>query len=178
MVMDEQTDQELVSACLAGNREAFSRLVERYQDAVYGLAVSMTRNQADAADMAQDAYIRAFTKLAQYNPEHSFKSWLLRICANQTKNLFRKRVNRRRIEDEYHVESSIRTEDEGHDYHELELAMARLPSKLSAPLRLKYIEGMAYEDVAKVLGIGVSAAKMRVLRARNQLAEMLSYEKA
>ena len=56
--------------------------------------------------------------------------------------------------------------------------MARLPEKLSAPLRLKYMKGMGYEEVASILGIGTSAAKMRVLRARNQLAEMLNYEKA
>ena len=163
---------------MAGNREAFSRLVERHQDSVFGLAVSMTRNQADAADMAQNAFVRAYTKLAQYNPEHSFKSWLLRICANQTKNLFRKRVNRRRIEDEYQAESFIQADGESSDYQELESAIARLPAKLSAPLRLKYMEEMAYDEVAAVLGIGVSAAKMRVMRARNQLAEMLNYEKA
>ena len=176
--MDEQTDQELVGACLAGNREAFALLVRRYQDAVFGLAVSMTRNHADAADMAQDAFVRAYTRLNQYNPEYSFKSWLLRICANQTKNLFRKRMHRQRLEDAYRLETDIGAAGDGTDYHELERALARLPAKLGAPLRLKYMEGLAYDEVAAVLGIGVSAAKMRVLRARNQLAEILNYEKA
>ncbi len=176
--MDEQTDQELVSACLAGNRAAFAALVERYQNSVYGLAVSMTHNHADAADMAQDAFVRAFTKLHQYKPEYSFRSWLLRICANQTKNLFRKRASRQQLEDVYQLESDIRRSNGDADYHELDQAMSRLPSNLCAPLRLKYMEGMAYDEIAEVLGIGVSAAKMRVLRARNQLAEMLGYEKA
>ena len=54
--MDERTDQELVKACLEGSRSAFSQLVERHQDSVFGLAVSMTRNREDAADMAQDAF--------------------------------------------------------------------------------------------------------------------------
>lgn len=175
--MDEQTDQELVTACLAGSREAFSRLVERYQDSVYGLAVSMTRNHADAADMAQDAFVRAYTKLEQYNPEYSFRSWLLRICANRTKNLFRKRINRQRLEDAYQVETETSVAEDP-DYHELESALGQLTPRLSAPLRLKYMEGLAYDEVARVLGIGVSAAKMRVLRARNQLAEMLNHERA
>jgi len=176
--MDEQTDQELVKACLEGSKVAFAQLVVRYQDSVYGLAVGMTRNHADAADMAQEAFIRAYAKLDQYNPEYGFRSWLLRICANQAKNLFRKRMNRKGTEDEYRLQEEVRQDDEGADYHELEAAMARLPPKLGAPLRLKYIEGMAYDEVAAVLGIGVSAAKMRVLRARNLLAEMLDYEKA
>ncbi len=128
--------------------------------------------------MAQEAFVRAYAKLNQYKPEYSFKSWLLRICANQTKNLFRKRVHRQRLEDEYQVEAEISHSGDNPDYQELERAMARLPVKLSAPLRLKYMEDMAYDEIAAVLGIGVSAAKMRVLRARNQLAEMLNYEKA
>lgn len=178
MIMEEQSDEELVRACLAGHRHAFEHLVRRHQDSVFGLAVSMTRNHADAADMAQEAFVRAYTKLDQFNPEYSFRSWLLRICANQTKNLFRKRMNRQRIEDGYQTEEAVRETSAEPDYQELEAALARLPSKLSAPLRLRYMEGMGYEDVARVLGIGVSAAKMRVLRARNQLAEWLNYEKA
>lgn len=178
MAMDEQTDQELVSASLAGNQDAFSQLVLRYQDSVFGLAASMTRNHTDAADMAQDAFVRAYTKLDQYDPEYSFRSWLLRICANRTKNLFRKRENRQRLENEYHMEKSIRQEGVDPDYQELEAALSKLPAKLGVPLRLKYIEGMAYDEIAQVLGIGVSAAKMRVLRARNRLAEELNYEKA
>lgn len=128
--------------------------------------------------MAQDAFVKAYSKLEQYNPAYSFRSWLLRICANQTKNLFRKRTNRQKLEDAYQVEEAAHQPEADADYHELERALARLPAKLSAPLRLKYMEGMAYEEVAGVLGIGVSAAKMRVMRARNQLAEMLNYEKA
>ena len=178
MAMNEQTDGDLVSACLAGNREAFAQLVLRHQDSVFGLAVGMTRNHADAADMAQDAFVRAYTKLGQYNPEYSFRSWLLRICANQSKNLFRKRKNRRWIEEQYWIEESERPSKEDADYGELERAMARLPAKLGSPLRLKYMEGMAYGEIADVLGISVSAAKMRVMRARNRLAEMLNYEKA
>jgi len=178
MIMDEQSDAELVRACLEGNRNAFGCLVHRYQDAVYGLAMSMTRNHADAADMAQDAFVRAYTRLDQYNPEYSFRSWLLRICANQTKNLFRRRMNRKKVEEGYQMEESVRDSGEEPDYQELERALARLPSRLSAPLRLRYMERMGYDEVAGVLGIGVSAAKMRVMRARNQLAEWLNYEKS
>lgn len=128
--------------------------------------------------MAQDAFVRAYTRMNQYNPEYSFRSWLLRICANQTKNLFRKRVNRQKTEDGYQLERTIRETASEPDYRELENAIGQLPAKLSAPLRLRYMEGMPYEEVAAVLGIGISAAKMRVMRARNQLAGILNYEKA
>jgi len=107
MVMDERTDPELVKASLDGNRTAFEELVCRHQDSVFGLAVGMTRNREDAADMAQEAFIRAYSKLEQYNPEYSFRSWILRICANLTKNLFRKRMRRRAVEDKHLVQGDI-----------------------------------------------------------------------
>ena len=93
MAMDEQTDPELVRASLDGRQYAYEELVRRHQDAVFGLAVSMTRNREDAADMAQEAFIRAYNKLEQYKPEYSFRSWILRICSNSTKNLFQQRAH-------------------------------------------------------------------------------------
>ncbi len=173
MAMDEQTDPELVEACRDGNRGAYAELVRRHQDSVFGLAMGMTRNREDAADMAQDAFIRAYNKLEQYNPEYSFRSWILRICANLTKNLFRKRVRRRDVEERHRMETEVEQSEVDPDFQALEEALAQLPPKLGVPLRLKYMEGLPYEEISQILGIGVSAAKMRVLRAKNQLAEVL-----
>lgn len=171
--MDERTDQELVQSALDGNRFAFAELVQRHQNAVFGLAVSLTRNREDAADMAQDAFIRAYNKLDRYNPEYPFRPWILRICANLTKNMFRARVLRRRAEENHLVQTENSESSADSDLQRVEEALTRLPSKFGAPLRLKHIEGLSYEEVATVLGIGVSAAKMRTMRARQQLLEVL-----
>jgi RNA polymerase sigma-70 factor (ECF subfamily) len=169
----DKTDTELVKACLEGKRSAFAELVRRHQDSVYGLAVSMTRNREDAADMAQEAFIKAYRKLDQYNPDYAFRSWVLRICANQTKNLFRKRTHRRNAEEKALAQAAVEQDEAEPDFQELEEALGRLPPKLCAPLRLKHIDGLSYEEISKVLGIGVSAAKMRTMRAKQQLMEML-----
>jgi RNA polymerase sigma-70 factor (ECF subfamily) len=171
MAMDERTDQQLVNASLNGNGNAFAELVRRHQDSVFGLAMGMTRNREDAADMAQEAFIRAYSKLGQYNPDYPFRSWILRICANLTKNLFRSRVRRRSMEERHAVQAGIEQGAVEPDFHALEEALAKLPAKLGSPLRLKYMEGLAYDEVAEVLGIGVSAAKMRVMRAKKLLME-------
>jgi RNA polymerase sigma-70 factor (ECF subfamily) len=174
MAKKEQTDQELVRAVLSGRDLAFEELVRRHQDAVFGLALSMARNREDATDMAQEAFIRVFEKLDQYNPDYPFRPWVLRICANRTKNLFRKRAKRRQIE-QAHYEQQQRDQEGMHpDYQQLEEALNKLPPKLGTPLRLKYIESLSYEEVAHILHIGVSAAKMRVLRAKKLLMEHLS----
>jgi RNA polymerase sigma factor (sigma-70 family) len=171
--MDERTDPELVKDSLNGREDAFAELVRRHQDSVFGLAVSMTRNHEDAADMAQDAFIRAYNKLEQYNPDYAFRSWILRICANRTKNLFRSRMRRRDTEEQHLVQAEIEQSGADPDFQALEDALAQLPPKLGTPLRLKYMEGLPYDEIAEVLGIGVSAAKMRVMRARNQLMELM-----
>lgn len=176
MAMDERTDQELVKACLDGHRDVYAELVGRHQDSVFGLAVGMTRNREDAADMAQEAFIRAYTKLEQYNPDYSFKSWVLRICANQTKNLFRKRTRRRKAEEDHLKEEEVLQSSVNPDFHQLDAALAKLPTKLELPLRLKHIDGLSYDEVAHILDIGVSAAKMRVSRGRKQLVEILNDE--
>ncbi|MCK4565003.1 MAG: RNA polymerase sigma factor, partial [Verrucomicrobia bacterium] len=112
-------------------------------------------------------------KLEQYNPDYSFRSWILRICANLTKNLFRSRTRRRNTEERHTVQTEIEQSAVDPDFQALEEALAKLPSKLGTPLRMKYMEGLAYDEVAEVLGIGVSAAKMRVLRAKKLLVEYL-----
>lgn len=173
MTMDEQTDPELVQASLDGRKYAYEELVRRHQDAVFGLAVSMTRNREDAADMAQEAFIRAYSKLEQYNPDYAFRSWILRICANLTKNLFRKRMRRRSTEEKHLEQTEIEKSTVEPNFQALEDALAKLPAKLGAPLRLKYMEGLSYDEISDVLGVGVSAAKMRVLRAKKQLVELM-----
>jgi RNA polymerase sigma-70 factor (ECF subfamily) len=176
MAMDDRTDQELVKISMEGNRNAFAELVHRHQDSVFGLAVGMTRNREDAADMAQEAFIRAYAKLEQYNPDYSFKSWVLRICANQTKNLFRKRMRRRKAEESHLMVALVEADVTEPDFQPLEEALAQLPPNLQVPLRLKHMEGLPYEEIGSILGIGISAAKMRVLRARKQLLEILDHE--
>jgi len=174
MPIDEQTDAELVRDCLNGNQSVYAELVRRHQDSAFGLAVSMTRNREDAEDMAQEAFIRAYNKLNQYNPDYEFRSWILRICSNRTKNLFRSRVNRRSVEEKHLNEGAVLQDAVAPDFQAVEDALGTLPPKLGAPLRLKYMEGLSYDDISEVLGIGVSAAKMRVMRARKQLQEVLT----
>lgn len=167
-------DSLLVEECLNGDKQAFSELVNRYQHAVYNLAYRMTGNTADAEDLTQDTFIRAFKKLGKYKPEYAFRNWVLTICSNLTKNVFRKRTRQNEAEST-HVEIKYLSEGEREHHNiELEAALESLSPTLRAPLILKHVEGLSYEEIAAVLGIGVSAAKMRVKRARDDLNQMLS----
>jgi RNA polymerase sigma-70 factor (ECF subfamily) len=168
------TDLKAVEACRAGSVDAFGELVRSNQDAVFNLAWRMTGNWHEAADITQETFIQAFRKLHQYRAEYAFKNWVMSIGANLTKNRFRSFSRRKRTEEmaaEWQdIESTPPPESRD---EELDAALKQLPGILREALVLKHMEGMSYEDVAVSLGIGVSAAKMRVARGRDELVRLL-----
>ena len=170
----ELTDAALVERSLEGDKASFEGLVLRHQDGVFNLALRMTNSHADAADLAQDTFVRAYRKLRSYKPEYSFRNWVLTICANLTRNRFRREARRRRTE-EAHVQERAVSGQAGrsHVYGPLEEAIRSIPEEHRVPLVLKHVEGLSYEEVAGVLSIGVSAAKMRVKRGKDQLVLLL-----
>lgn len=172
----EHTDAALVELCLAGRKDAFEVLVERQKDRVFRFALRITGDRDDAADVAQETFVRAYRKLALYDGERSFGNWLLAICANLGKNRLRSEGRRRRAQ-EAHVEIYQAGRDPPDPLRAaLEEALRQMPEALRLPLVLKHVEGLSYEEVADVLGIRLSAAKMRVKRARDELARRLSVE--
>jgi RNA polymerase sigma-70 factor, ECF subfamily len=174
----EITDAVLVERCLAGNSDAYGELVRRHQDAVFNLLVKMTGNWHEAADLTEDAFVRAFQRLAAYDARFSFKNWVITIAVNLTKNRFRSLFRRRRVEQALAAEVERPVPAAAPDDPRLEAvdqALARMPEDYRAPLILRHLEGYSYDEIAQTLGIGVSAAKMRVLRARDALVQQLGH---
>lgn len=173
----EPTDAALAQACLDGRKEAFADLVRRHQGAVYQLALRWSRDRDDAQDLAQEAFVRAYRKLATYKPELSFRNWILSVCANVAKNRFRSEDRRHRAQ-QTHLEiypPGAAAPDPRRAA--LEAALRGLPESVRVPLTLKHVEGLSYEEISAVLGIGVSAAKMRVKRGRDELVRLLDGRK-
>lgn len=172
-------DAQLAERSRAGDDDAFGELVRRNQDAVFNLAWRMTGSWHEAADLTQEAFIRAYRKLHTYRPEYAFRNWVMGIGANLAKNLFRTRSRRQRAEEglaavqDPDAAAAARPRDEA-----LEAALRRLPETLRTALVLKHMEGMSYEEVARTLGIGISAAKMRVARGRDELVFLLESERS
>ena len=172
----ETSDSVLLERSLDGDAEAYGALVRRHQDAVFNLLVKMTGNWHDADELTQEAFLRAYRKLATYDARYSFKNWIITIAVNLTKNRFRSVFRRRRTEDAV-ANTALATDPvttpADPRLADVDEALAQLPVNLRAPLVLRHLEGFSYQEIARTLGVGVSAAKMRVMRARDELVQRL-----
>jgi RNA polymerase sigma-70 factor, ECF subfamily len=168
-----QPDGWLVEQCLAGQREAYAELVQRYQHTVFRIALGLMRDREEAEDLAQETFVQAYRKLSTFDERYRFRNWILTICVNQGKNRIRSRVRRRNALERYALEREQATKAPQLPEHDLRRELEKIPESLRMPLLLRHGEGLSYQEVARILKIGTSAAKMRVKRGRDALLRLL-----
>jgi RNA polymerase sigma-70 factor (ECF subfamily) len=171
---DAPTDAALVREVLAGERNAFSELVRRHQDSLYRYTCSMGVAPDAAQDLVQDAFVRAYVRLGQCRDVNRFRSWLLGILRNRVLDYGRDlREQTTRLEKV--PEAGLAAAPPQHELrYALDSALERLPALLREAFLLRHHQGYGYEEIAAITGSRVSAVKMRVHRAREQLQEALS----
>jgi RNA polymerase sigma-70 factor, ECF subfamily len=175
--MEQGSDAALIAEALDGNPQAFTRLVERYQDRYTRFAVRMLGNRQDADDALQRAFLRAHRSLGQCRDRERFGTWLYSIVANQCRTLATRRArwDRRFVADEGAL-LSARAEPEidvGGWREEIELALNRLDAAQREAFLMKHVEQLDYEEMSVITGASVSALKMRVKRACDRLHGLL-----
>lgn len=171
-------DTELVSRVLSGEVEAYARLVERYQEVLYRHALGMVRDADTATDLVQDSFVKAYTRLDSCHDPARFGAWVFRILSNRCKDHLKSRSRRNvSIEEDTAVAGAAYDPAHALDRSELSSAVAEalleLPETQREAFLLKHVEGRSYEEMSEMLGSSVSALKMRVMRAREALQELL-----
>jgi RNA polymerase sigma-70 factor, ECF subfamily len=177
-------DTELIERVLDGDPECFQLLVRRHQDSMYRVAYSLVTDSDAAADVVQDAFMRAYVNLARCRDRQRFRVWLLATVRNRALDYLKEK---RRADVSLSDESvARRAEDFGatsaaaDEEYALRTVLETALAQLSQPLReafvLRHVEQLSCEDAAGVLGTSVSAVKMRVHRAREQLQAWLAPE--
>lgn len=177
---DALADAAVIERVLDGETQQFAQLVSRYQAALYRYAVSMVLDHDVAADMVQDAFVRAYTHLGNCRDRGRFRAWLFQTlrhcCLDHLKEARRRNVP---LEDAGQLvdptdgpgamveRQRLRTE--------IEQALAQLPVAQREAFVMHYVEGVPYETMAELLDASVSALKMRVLRARETLSTALHH---
>lgn len=185
--MTREEEARIVRNVLDGDVDEFERLVNEYQRNVYNLALRMVGNPEDASDMSQEAFIKAYSSLADFRGDSKFSVWLYRIVSNVCLDFLRKR-NRRQVvsltvedEDDGDVELDIADEESSPELL-LERKLTReavrrgldsLPHDMREILLLREIQGLSYDEIAQVLQIEAGTVKSRIFRARKKLCAFL-----
>ncbi len=177
--MNEQ-EQAWLERALTGEQAAFGLLVETYQRPVLALTYRMLGDWSEAEDAAQETFLRAYSRLHQYNPKHKFSTWLFSIANNHCIDRLRKRrVQFVGLDDSPAVFSlegeSDRPEQEAlaaEQAEEMQALVNQLEPEYRTPLVLRYWNECSYQEIADVMEISVAAVKSRLFRARKQLAAL------
>ncbi len=178
-----ETDQRLVKRVQQGDKTAFDALVLKYQSRIVNLVSRFVRNQADALDVTQDAFLKAYRALPNFRGDSAFYTWLYRIAVNTAKNYLA--VQARRSSDKEQDFSEIE-QIEGNDalkeYATPEHLLLRdeiqatviaaiedLPDDLRMAITLREIEGLRYEEIATVMDCPIGTVRSRIFRAREAI---------
>lgn len=179
--MSIQTDNYYIEQVLGGNTEAFSFLVEKYQDMIYGLSLKMLRNAEDAEELAQDTFVKAFRSLSSYKGTSKFSTWLYRIAYNTAISAMRKRkfellsLDEQRIsdQDEMKIQQQIGQirKEELSSY--LQKAIESLPADDQVLVTLFYYEEQSIDEIVQITGLTESNVKVKIHRARKKMHILL-----
>lgn len=182
--MDHNREREIIEAVLAGDREAYASLVDAHKGAVYNLAYRMTGNSHDAEDLAQEAFLRAYSKLWRYDPSRPFFTWLYTIVLNLTRNHLKKSNRTEVAFDEWSHAGEGEGEEgnpggpedqviDNEQHRHLQKSLMALPEDMREAVILRFIQDHSFEEVALIMGVSLSAAKMRVYRGLERLREIM-----
>jgi RNA polymerase sigma-70 factor (ECF subfamily) len=178
-------ERDLVRRCLAREERAYRELVRRYQGAVVNLAWRITGNADDAAEVAQETFIRVLRSLETYDPARPFRSWIFKIASNLALDLIRRRKRRPiALEDLAGDDGSpVEPADPGPGPAEglriersegrFDAIVKELPETYQAVLYLRYREDFSYDEIAETLGIPLGTVKVRIHRAHEYVRRKL-----
>jgi len=185
---ERDIDQQLVERAQQGDKHAFELLVSKYQRKLGRLLSRFIRDSGEVEDVTQEAFVKAYRALPSFRGDSAFYTWLYRIGINTAKNYLVSMGRRAPTTTNYDAEEAEGFDD-GDQLRDLNTpenllmskqiaqtvnqSMDRLPEELKAAIMLREIEGMSYEDIAKIMNCPIGTVRSRIFRAREAIAEQL-----
>jgi len=168
-------ERELVEGCRRQDRSAQRQLYDLTSEKIHRLMLRMTRNAEDAFDLTQDAYVRVFTQIEQFDGRSSVATWIYRIAVNQALQFLRRARTGREKLDILRQTASASFDDQRHVTQlDVRSALAGLDPDEQAILLLRYHEGHSYQEIADILGCAEGTVASRLNRAKQKLKDGLS----
>lgn len=168
---------ELISRCRKGDRDAHYQLYKLYSKAMFNVAYRITRNEPEAEDVLQDAFISAFRSLDTYRGDATFGAWLKRIVVNKAINA----LNKNKYEtipdnEQWDIADEVNVTEyrEGLTVERVKNSIEKLPDGYRTVLSLYLLEGYDHQEIGQILGISESTSKSQLNRARTKLKEILN----
>lgn len=184
-----ETDKEIIQQVMSGNARAFGRLVDRHKAKAMALALRILRNQEDAEEALQDAFVRMYKALSAFEWKSSFSTWLYRIVYNTCITALGKRsgIHEQEIDadEDYAMPGELESNElqpdvrlESDEFEKLVLhEIDKLPVAYASTFTLFAVQEMSYEEIVDVLGVPLGTVKARIFRARmlmrNSIARQL-----
>jgi len=174
---------ELITACLEGDQECFSELVNRYKNLVYSIILRQTRDNEDANDIAQDVFLKIYKNLASYTPAFKFSTWVMRITGNHIIDRHRKKKLDTISYEEYAEAGSVVAATAPSPEAEflrkeqterINKIVADLPEIYQIPVVMYHSEGLSYQEISDKIGEPLSKVKNRIFRGRKMLKTLLA----
>ena len=172
-------EKQLVRLAQEGSPAAFEELVTKYQPKVFSMALSFTRNREAADDLAQEIFLKAYLALPRFHGKSEFGTWLYRISVNHIKDFLRKKGRAKEVSLDDVPEVSFSDREQTEKAQEERETEARrtlvqrfvqsLPEKYRVILTLRDIQGLAYEDISRILRLSPGTVDSRLHRARRML---------
>src|SRR5215470_16380571 len=169
-------DRELIVRAQSGDRLACEAIVGQFAPMVFRLISRFFRTREDVEDLAQDVFLKVFTRIDQVRPGENFSGWLARVTVNTCYDELRKTRRRKEAMETFGPElagEQTIVPQEPESFGRARLALQRLDPKLRIPLLLKEVEEMSVEEIAKTMGLTQTNVKVRLFRARKKLQTML-----
>jgi len=173
--MNNSEDSVLVNKCLQGNLNAFETLIDKYQKPIFNVVFRMCHHTEDARDVTQSVFIKVYNKLASFNTELKFFSWLYRIAINETLNF----ISQKKPVEEFPVSYESKDSNPDESYEQLELAeniqsaLLEVDPKYRALLVLKHFQNYSYSQIAQIMDLPEKTVKSRLFIARQHLGKIL-----
>ena len=182
--MKKLDDTDILRRFKNGDTSAFKEIVLAYQDSIYSLCTYMIGDPANAQDVAQDVFLKAYQNLKTFKPNASIYTWLYRITVNTCIDYKRKISFESLFRHQQHEEDIIENEPSGDPSPEslygskqtavaVKEALGKLSQKLKAVIVMKEIEGLSYEEIAGALDLSIGTVKSRISRAREELKTLM-----